>query len=605
MDFQTDLFSQDHNEPVKSPSTHQLVKQLKAAGEDFEWYPTTPSQLAVVAEHMTQLFNEYDIPSRYAESIRLLDVGAGSGSALDYLTDHLKSLDEVTGPVERLAVEKSTLHINSYRNRGITLIGTVFEEINFISKSCDFAFVNPPYKHFTAWISVLLSQLNFKALYAVIPSRWKECDILKDAIKRRGITDVDVLGESDFYDAERQARAKVDIVCFSFADMPSEERLALRRARNPHYKPTLGAGGNSPFQMFIENELGLVKTTSKSTKEFKEFEQKERIRKAMATEGSKSCELVKSSGVLAALLDNYDRDMQHILEQYKKIATVPGELLDELGVNYDSLVSGVKDKLFGLRQVYWQLLFENLHAISSRLISAHKIELLNTLNANALDFTEKNTIYIVNYAVAIANEKIEQGLVSVFKKLTDKESILKYYASNQHVYHDNWRYNDGRDFSIDSKRMLDYRFVYSSWSNFHNESYKHGLNDNAREFVSDLKVVFTLLGYSQLTLSDNLDDLSPGDKLTIKGNLPTGKTITLITIRFYGKGTRHLKFDQQAMLRFNCTVAQILKWVRSKEEFEYETHSTEGVNDCDWDIAESIHIKTDANRLLASPKQTH
>ena len=64
MDFQTDLFSQDHNEPVKSPSTHQLVKQLKAAGEDFEWYPTTPSQLAVVAEHMTQLFTILRTPQK-------------------------------------------------------------------------------------------------------------------------------------------------------------------------------------------------------------------------------------------------------------------------------------------------------------------------------------------------------------------------------------------------------------------------------------------------------------------------------------------------------------------------------------------------------------
>ena len=221
MDFQTDLFSQDHNEPVKSPSTHQLVKQLKDAGEDFEWYPTTTEQLNVVAEHISNIFEDYDVTSRYGQNIRLLDIGAGSGSALDHLSKHLESIDDVTGKVERLAIEKSTIHINSYRKRDIVLIGTEFNEVNFISKSCDFAFVNPPYKYYTAWLAVLLSQLNFKALYAVLPSRWKDCDTIKRAIKRRGITNVDVIGESDFYDAERQARAKVDIVCFYFGKMPS------------------------------------------------------------------------------------------------------------------------------------------------------------------------------------------------------------------------------------------------------------------------------------------------------------------------------------------------------------------------------------------------
>lgn len=603
MDFQTDLFSQDHNEPVKSPSTHQLVKQLKDAGEDFEWYPTTTEQLNVVAEHISNIFEDYDVTSRYGQNIRLLDIGAGSGSALDHLSKHLESIDDVTGKVERLAIEKSTIHINSYRKRDIVLIGTEFNEVNFISKSCDFAFVNPPYKYYTAWLAVLLSQLNFKALYAVLPSRWKDCDTIKRAIKRRGITNVDVIGESDFYDAERQARAKVDIVCFYFGKMPSAERMKLRKDRNSHYKPTLGAGGNTPFQMFIENELGLVKTTSKTTNEFREHEQKERIRREMAKEGSDSHQLVKYNGVLAALIDNYERDMQNVLEQYKKISSLSGTLLDELGVDYDALVKGVKDKLYGFRRVYWQLLFEHLDAISSRLISSHKIKMLNTLNANALDFTERNAIYIIGYAVDIANESIDEGMISVFKKLTSPETVLKYYKSNERVYNDNWRYNSDDTQHKDSKRLLDYRFVYSSHSNFHIDSWKHGLNDSAREFVSDIKVIFTLLGYSKLTLSHNMDDMAPGKKLAITGTLPTGKSVTLITITFYKNGNRHLRWCQQAMLRFNCTVAQILGWVRSKEEFERETDIEAPVKTEDWEIANTLHLTPNNIALLAGPQQ--
>lgn len=603
MDFQADMFSQAHSAPIKQPSTHQLVKQLKAAGEDYEWYPTTTEQLNVVADHISTLFEDYDVTTRYDQNIRLLDIGAGSGSALDHLSKHLESLDAVTGKVQRLAVEKSTLHISSYRKRDIVLIGTDFNEVNFISKSCDFAFVNPPYKYYTAWLSVLLSQLNFKALYAVIPSRWKDCDTIKRAIKRRGITNVKVIGESDFFDAERQARAKVDIVCFYFGDMPSEERIKLRKDRNPHYKPTLGAGGNTPFQMFIEEELGLVKTTSKSTNEFREYEQKERVRREMAREGSASHELVKYNGVLAALLDNYERDMQNVLEQYKKISSLSGTLLDELGVDYDALVKGVKDKLYGFRRVYWQLLFEHLNAISSRLISKHKIEMLDTLSTNALDFTEKNAVYIISFAVEIANEKIDDGMVEIFKKLTSPETVLKYYNSNERVYNDNWRYNSDDTQHKNSKRMLDYRFVYSSWSNFYTESYKQGLNETAREFVSDIKVIFTLLGYSKLILSHNMDDMAPGKKLSITGTLPSGKAVTLITITFYQNGNRHLKWDQQAMLRFNCTVAQILGWVRSKDEFERETDSETPVKADDWNIANTLHLTPNNIALLAPPQQ--
>ena len=229
--------------------------------------------------------------------------------------------------------------------------------------------------------------------------------------------------------------------------------------------------------------------------------------------------------------------------------------------------------------------------------------MLNTLNANALDFTERNAIYIIGYAVDIANESIDEGMISVFKKLTSPETVLKYYKSNERVYNDNWRYNSDDTQHKDSKRLLDYRFVYSSHSNFHIDSWKHGLNDSAREFVSDIKVIFTLLGYSKLTLSHNMDDMAPGKKLAITGTLPTGKSVTLITITFYKNGNRHLRWCQQAMLRFNCTVAQILGWVRFKEEFERETDIEAPVKTEEWEIANTLHLTPNNIALLAGPQQ--
>ena len=100
-----------------------------------------------------------------------------------------------------------------------------------------------------------------------------------------------------------------------------------------------------------------------------------------------------------------------------------------------------------------------------------------------------------------------------------------------------------------------------------------------------------------------MDDMAPGRKLAITGTLPTGKSVTLITLTFFKNGNRHLKWDQQAMLRFNCTVAQILGWVRSKEEFECETDSVTPVKAEDWGIANTLHLTPNNIELLAPPQQ--
>ncbi|NMT18574.1 hypothetical protein HKA99_29980, partial [Vibrio parahaemolyticus] len=86
-----------------------------------------------------------------------------------------------------------------------------------------------------------------------------------------------------------------------------------------HYKPTIGRDGNDPFQLFIEEELGLKKTYSSTTNHFHEFAEKERVRKSMQTEGTASYEIVASRGILWALLDNYEQDLEHVLAEYKKI----------------------------------------------------------------------------------------------------------------------------------------------------------------------------------------------------------------------------------------------------------------------------------------------
>jgi len=589
MDFSQGSLFTDYNqtEAVVTPirSTSAIVKALKAKNEDYEYYPSQDGQIQTIINDIKRISVHFDLTARYSDSVQFLDIGAGDGRVLEKVKAAFEQDVDNRISIATYAIEKATIHINSYREKGITLLGTEFNETNFISKNCEIGFTNPPYSTYNTWISTLISQLNFSVLYAIIPERWEADPMIKDAIKRRGVKSSEILDTSDFYDADRKARAKVHIVRFAFNRFKLDEKPEHRR-----YRKTLGHGDNTTFQMFIENELGLHKTYSDTTEKFNAHVEKEHVRQSLKTEGTKSYDIVVSKGVLWALLDNYEHRLQQVLEQYKSISTLDPVLLSELGVNYDNLRAGIKDKLFGYRNVFWELLFEHLDAISSRLISKHKTDLLNELKANALDFTYTNSIFIIQYAVSLANEKIELSLVDVFRDLTSADSIKSYYVSNQHIYRDDWRYNRESEARKKAKYQLDYRFIYSTYSNFSTNSWEHGLNESARGFTNDLKVIYKLLGYSDIYTDKAYDDMAPGNSLSIIGSGLDGKPITLVTIRYYHKGTRHIKWNQDAMLRFNVTVSRILGWVRSKEDFAQENEDTKTVNDNVWQVGDNLKI---------------
>lgn len=568
-------------------STLSLVKDLKEANQDFEWYPTTTKQIKIITNDIKEIKENFDFTDRYSQAVKVLDIGAGDGRVLKAIQSAFEQEEYFN--IDTFAIEKAPIHTATYRKKGITLLGTEFNQINFTSKNCEIAFVNPPYSEFSYWMQTLINHLNFGLLYAVIPERWINDAAIKEAMKLRGVKFTKVLAESNFSDADRAARAKVHVVRFSFNNLIADKKFDSRR-----YKPSVFRDSTDPFQLFIENELGLNKTYSETTEKFNEYAEKERVKKEITTEGATCFELVESKGVLWALLDNYERDLASTLEQYKIISTIDAKLLQELGVEYDALRKSVKEKLLGYRNVYWQVLFEKLEVISSRLTSNHKKDLLNKLSANALDFTYTNAVYTIQYAVEVGNELIEQSLIDVYKNLTSSDAISRYYKSNERVYSDDWRYT--KDANKNVKYLLDYRFIHSNWSNFGSNSWDKGLTEGAREFTNDLLVAFKLLGYSNLYTTCAYEYMSYGDKLSIIGTTPEGDVTELVTIKFYKNGNRHLKFNQEAMLRFNVTVSRLLGWVRSKDEFVNESDSTETVNDNVWEI--SNEMKVTPNNIL-------
>tara|TARA_B100002049_G_C16085408_1_gene379186 strand:- start:1677 stop:3491 length:1815 start_codon:yes stop_codon:yes gene_type:complete len=583
--------------PALVPSTQKMVDALKRNNQDFEWFPTTKAQIKTITDDIKALQERYFIGSRsYHGEFSFLDIGAGDGRVLKAVREACKTEHR---DVSLFAIEKADIHTRTYRGHNISLIGTDFEQCNFISKNSDIAFTNPPYSTFSTWVSTLIRQLNFSVLYAIIPTRWKEDKAIKEAMKDRGLKYASVLDASDFYNAERQARAHVELIRFSFTDLDDTSRFE-RHGRE--YKPHISKDVTDPFQQFLDEELGLRKTHSATTNEFNVYAEQQRIQAEMAKEGTPSYELVQSRGVLHALLENYEIDLQRTLAQYKKISELDGKLLAELGVEYEALRKGVKEKLFGFRNVYWSLLFTNLDAISSRLISKYRDELLNKLKANNLDFTYNNAVYVISYAVDYANELIDKSLVSVYCDLTSEDSIKRYYVSNERVFTDNWRYNcsETKKAKRESKRILDYRFIYSSYSNFSTYDWERGLNEGAFRFLEDMKVVGTLMGYSNIRTDIGPKDVQPGGKVIVTGNNPDGKCVELLKIRFYKNGNRHLSFDKAFMLSINVTVSRLLGWCRNKEEFAQETESKDVPSDKVWSLSDTMKVSTKQILALTS-----
>ncbi|HAS6026887.1 class I SAM-dependent methyltransferase [Vibrio vulnificus] len=576
--------------PVAKQSTTSLVKQLKKGNEDFEFYPSTQEQIQAIIDDVNLLLESHTFSKTSKEQLRIVDIGAGDGRVLNWLGEALANNPNETLFPQLFAIEKATLHTQSYREKGITLLGTDFYETNFISKQADIAFCNPPYEDFSRWLQLLIAQLNFSLLYVIVPERWENDPAIKAALETRKVTSTKVIAKSDFTDAERKARGKVHIVRFAFNDFEADIIKAakingIKNRLNEYgeYQPLIGLNVTCPFQQFIETELNLKKSYSTTTNEFSEYCEQERLRKELKSQDSTSFAIVKSRGVLWALLDNYERDMSNVLRQYKALAEIEPELLQELGVEYSSIQAGVKDKLFGYRSVYWTLLFDELDTLAERLTQKNKMELLNTLKANSLDFTYLNAVYIINYAVSLANELVESSITDVYKALTSEESISRYYKSNERMYNDQWRHNQTNQHA--SKRyVLDYRFVSSHDANFDRD----GLSANARAFCNDLIVIFGLLGYSGIENSVTYDSLSAGQLLKIHGLEPCGKRIDLIHIRFFLNGNRHIKFDQGAMLRLNVTASRLLGWVRSKAEFEHEVDNL--VSDAVWNLSDGLKI---------------
>lgn len=358
--------------------TQTILQAVQAADEDFEFYPTTKAMVDVVARHL---------PAEYGS---IMDIGAGDARVLRWFAEKVR--EDKHRPT-LYAIEKSTVLVGTWPEQ-IVPVGTEFYEQNLACLQVDYIYCNPPYSEYEAWTSLIVETGYAKKAYLVIPQRWVDSVPVAEALKKRGAT-TKVIHTGDFLDADRRARAVINIVEVTY---PTTEGYRS-------YDQEL----IDPFDAWFDANVSA-------------FDQEEAV-----GEEAVNAELAKKHdfSTITGLVDAFNEEYALMQANYKAIFKLDYAILKELGVSKGAIREGLKKRMSGLKTKYWQLLFDRLTAITSRLCTDTKKSFLGKLTGRAgIAFTANNAYAVVIWAIKHANRYFDDQLVKLFKDLSVQPARL-------------------------------------------------------------------------------------------------------------------------------------------------------------------------------------
>ncbi len=519
----------------------ETLRQLKDADQDFEWYPTTDEMIDAV------FWKCGDLGS-------MLDIGAGDGRVLERIDKlvHLRASKE-SGQhynccIHKYAIEKAPIHIERMPP-DISIVGTDFVLQTLIDKKVDVVFCNPPYTEYEGWATKIIKEANAKFVFLILPDRWTGSKLIEEAIKQRGAVSR-VVWSGDFSNADRQARARVDII-----------KITITTTDNDYQREE-----TNPFNVwFDEYFAGFGKLKSVDDEDEDEETKKP----------DPMHEIVEGQNLIERLASLYTHDMNNLLDNYKGLSELDSILLKEIGVSVDEIKAALKLKIEGLKNKYWQELFDNLDKITSRLTSGSRSIMLERLNANCnVDFSTDNAYAVVLWAIKNANRYIDQQLIDMFKTLTEPECV-KNYKSNQRTWErGEWRY--GKYESPNTHYMLEYRIITNrhsaikpndAWSSW---DFENNLSKNCHNFINDIMTIANNLGFT--TQNRDLSDRGrewESNKEQIFRCTETGDKLgesVLMAVRAFKNGNLHLKFKQKFIKTLNIEASRLLGWIKTPQD---------------------------------------
>ena len=550
-------------------SVNQLVAEIKENGEDWEFYPTTAEIVRAFALYVKSWGRVRD-DCGYNGSI--LDVGCGNGNFFQKLC-----ADETFKNIGKYGIEKSMI-LSEQLPDDVVLLGTDFNQQTLIDKKVDIIFCNPPYSEYDTWAEKIILQGNCKAIALVIPTRWANNERIKYALDRRNMK-AEVAGTYDFENAERKARATVDLLFVS-------AKTSVRYNCDESIK--------DPFDLWFDETFKINAETDKYKTDF--FSDREK---------KIENELIVKGDTAETLVQFYNRDMQKIYSNYRKLEELDSELFNELKINVPMLKDSLKTRLQGLKHIYWDLLFKKYDKVTSRLTSTGRRKVIERLNDNtAIDFTLENIFQLTLWIIKHSNTLFDEQITEYFYSLCNTENIHR-YKSNKRWSDDDWRYmkeslydkwgNFQKNKTSQLKNiLLDYRIIVTSFSNFET-SWHIKFTESCLDFLSDTIIIGKNLGFDiDFAFPDRYADIDIDDWRNFDIKTKDGKVFA--NVKLYKNGNRHVKFCKEFMQKLNIEMARINGWVQDKSEAVQEMDIPADVVNSVW--KSNLQIGFDSGRKL-------
>ena len=475
----------------------------------------------------------------------------------------------------------------------IFIVGTAFEEQSLLSKQVDVIFSNPPYSVFPDWTNKLLREAAAPLVYLVIPDRWEQNQVIAEALRYRNATP-QIVGHFDFESADRSARAHVHLL-----------RIELATDKD------------DAFERFFDEEFGDLRARFHYDKEkaADDREREDEDEKAERERRGKFGHLVVGATYPEAMVALYNEEMAKIRRNYDAVKLLDVDLMRELGITPSKIMEGLRQRLEGLRNEYWQEIFNRLSAITDRLTTKNRRLLLETLNKHChVDFTVGNIHAVVLWAIKNANNYLDSQLLETFEKMVDKANVRNYASNKRPFVEDRWRYN--QDKTQCSHYCLEYRLVLQWIGGIQcGYSWERGLSESACEFLMDLLTVARNLGFQCNTADDRLlggrSEWTSGTKVEFHrtnrayevGDRVANGTISakvkladnhwqykvgkewlherclpgelLFEVRAFKNRNIHMRLNQKFALAFNVEYGRLKGWLNSGEEAARETGDPE------------------------------
>lgn len=522
---------------------------IKQENQDFELYPTTDE---IIYEFYFDLILNMESRERFS----LLDIGAGTGKIFTKLEEinekNIKNNDNLPEnfyssdfwqenpqfynfkyiirnfTIEKYAIEKSRVLIQNMPDN-IAIIGTDFETQSLIDKEVDVTFCNPPYSAYKFWMTKVLKESCSEKIYFVVPRRWINSKEIQQVLTDRNIS-YSILGEFSFEKAEdRRARAIVNLVKFN-----------LNKAQNA-------------FDFWFDENFKINADNFKLN-DYGQKTKKERIEN----------ELINKKDIISEFIKLYQRDLINLLKNYKALEELDYEIFDELGIELSNVKKGLKFKINNLKKLYWNMLFDRLEAITSRLTKTYRDRIFDKLsNRTNIDFTENNIYSVLIWIVKNYNLYFDKQISDFYFRLSDRDNIVL-YKSNKKFVEDGWRYNK-REMT---HYALDYRIITHSYNNFGGYEFEkqNGLGENAINLMSD---IFTIA--QNLNFSVNFSDIynnsyEPGTPYFFYYQDKNGDNKEFMKIKFFKKDSVHINFCQKFIKKLNIEASRINGWIKKPED---------------------------------------